>query len=207
MNILLFLLTAILAYCIGSFSPGILYAKKKANIDIRQHGSKSTGATNVLRVLGMKASGFVFVLDVLKAVLACAIGKLLLYSVNPALALYGGIVGGLFVVVGHNWPVYYGFKGGKGVACSVGLMLFLFPLHGLISIVLCLIVIAATRYVSLGSMCMLISFALGIAISYCYEPLLVAWAALLAVLNVFQHRSNIQRLLTGKENKLGKKKF
>ena len=113
-----YLLSAVIAYLLGSISTGILVSKK-AGRDIRQEGSKNTGASNALRVLGLKGGALVFVGDFLKASLAVIIGRLIAGE-------NGGMIGGLFVVLGHNWPVFFGFKGGKGIACSTAVLLLMF---------------------------------------------------------------------------------
>ena len=185
-------LCAIVPYLLGSISFGVLYAKRQG-VDIRKEGSHNTGATNALRVLGVKTGMLTFVSDVLKAVLAICFGKWLLGE-------YGGMLAGLFVILGHNWPVFFQFKGGKGVACSCAVLVLNFPLYGAIAIGLCLLVIVLTRYISLGSITMLVSFAVIVLIMKPFFPY-GAWALLIALIGVWRHRTNIQRLLKGEENK------
>ena len=108
---------------------------------------------------------------------------------------------GLFVVIGHNWPVFFQFKGGKGIACSCAVLVLNYPLYGAIAIGLCLLVIALTRFISLGSLTMLVSFAILVLIFKPFFPYGL-WAILIALLGIWRHRSNIQRLLQGKENKI-----
>ena len=141
-----YIICAVLAYLLGSISSGILLTRGTGT-DIRKEGSGNTGASNALRVFGMRVGLITFICDVLKAVAAVLIGMALAGE-------YGGMIGGLFVIIGHNWPVFYGFKGGKGVACSVAVIVFVDPLWGIISVLLCIGVIALTRYISLGSMTM-----------------------------------------------------
>ena len=150
-EILLSLLIAGIAYLLGCFSTGITISRLQG-VDIRSKGSKNTGASNVLRVLGLKSGLITFVGDFLKATLACLAGHLILPGTTFGVVNYGVMLGGLFAVLGHNWPVFYGFKGGKGVACSAAVVFFVSPLWGIIAIVVCLAVIAITRYISLGSM-------------------------------------------------------
>ena len=186
-------LCVLVPYLLGSISFGVLYARRKGH-DIRAEGSHNTGASNALRVVGVKTGLMTFVSDVLKAVLAILFGKCLLGE-------YGGLLAGLFVVIGHNWPVFFQFRGGKGIACSCAVLVLNYPLYGAIAIGLCLLVIALTRFISLGSLTMLVSFAIMILIFKPFFPYGL-WAILIALLGIWRHRSNIQRLLQGKENKI-----
>ena len=194
---MMYVLIAIIAYLLGSISTGLLVSKEK-NVDLRNLGSKNTGASNVLRVMGLKAGAITFIGDVVKALLACAIG-LWLGGRN------GGLLAGLMVILGHNWPIYYGFKGGKGVACSCAVMLVLFPIPALISFVVAIAVIYFTRMISLGSMTMLCLFAAILFFTHWGNWLVCLWALVLAILCVYRHRANIIRILNGTENKLGSK--
>lgn len=191
------LVCALAAYLLGSISFGIIYARRKGH-DIRSEGSHNTGASNALRVVGVKTGLLTFVSDVLKAVAAILLGKWLLGE-------YGGMLAGLFVIIGHNWPVFFQFKGGKGIACSCAVLVLNFPLYGAIAIGLCLIVIAVTRFISLGSMTMLVSFAVMLL---CTKPFIPygLWGLLIAALGIWRHRTNIQRLIQGRENKISFKK-
>ena len=190
------ILCAVIGYLLGSFSTGILVARKEGH-DIRAEGSHNTGASNALRVLGLKGGALTFIGDFIKAVLAVVIG-LLLAGKN------GGMLGGLFVVLGHNWPVFFGFQGGKGIACSTAVLLILFPWQGLVAGALCLLVIYFTRYISLGSLTMLTVFFLLLLFTEPFWPAAL-WALALLILGVYRHRSNIQRLRNGTENKIGHK--
>ncbi len=191
-----YILCAVIGYLLGCFSTGILISRKEGH-DIRQEGSKNTGASNVLRVLGPRLGALTFLGDFLKATLAILIGQAIAGQ-------NGGMLGALFAVLGHNWPVFFGFKGGKGIACSTAILLIIFTWQGAIAVVLCLIVIAVTRYISLGSMVMLTCFAILMLFTAPFWPAGV-WAIALAALGIYRHRANIQRLLNGTENKLGKK--
>lgn len=196
MMIIKYLLCAVIAYLLGSFSTGILVAKRDGH-DIRAEGSKNTGASNALRILGLKGGALVFAGDFLKAALAVIIGQLIAGKV-------GGMVGGLFVVLGHNWPVFFGFQGGKGIACSTAVLLILFFWQGAIAGILCLLVIYFTRYISLGSLTMLFVFAVLMLVSSPFWPHGV-WALALLALGVYRHRANLVRLKNGTENKIGQK--
>ena len=162
-------------------------------------GSKNTGASNVLRTMGLKNGLITFAGDCGKAALAFGIGYW-------TLGRYGAMLAGLMVILGHNWPVFFQFKGGKGVASSCGVMLVCFPIPALIGYVVAIGVIAATRFISLGSMCMLTVYAILVSVFFSGGDLVtILWAVLLAALCILRHRTNIGRLLHGTENKLGQK--
>lgn len=203
-EILLSLLIAVISYLLGCFSTGITISRLQG-VDIRTKGSKNTGASNVLRVLGLKSGLLTFVGDFLKATLACLVGHLILPGTTFGVVNFGVMVGGLFAVLGHNWPVFYGFKGGKGVACSAAVVFFFSPLWGIISIVVCLAVIAITRFISLGSMTLTTLYMILMCIANWGEWVTCLFTVVLCVLCVWRHRANIERLLNGTENKIGQK--
>ena len=149
------------------------------------------------RVHGLKKGGLTFLGDCLKGVLAALIGKWLGGQT-------GAIIGGTFAVIGHMWPVFFGFSGGKGVATCIGIGLVTYPLFGGLAVVIGVSVMLISRYVSLGSMLGLTAFAVAMVIRYGFWPLGL-WGILLAGLVVWRHRANIQRLIHGNENKLGNK--
>ncbi len=190
------ILSAVLAYLLGSISTGILLSRKEG-LDIREEGSHNAGASNVLRVLGLRDGILTFVGDGLKAVLAVLVGR---WIAGDA----GALIGGLCVVLGHNWPIFFGFVGGKGIACSTAVILMTFPLQGVVAVLLCVLVIYLTRYISLGSLTMLFVF---MALLLFTAPFLWtgAWSITLFALALWRHRENIKRLLNGTENKIGKK--
>lgn len=191
------LLCLVIGYLLGSFSTGILVANKEGH-DIRAEGSHNTGASNALRILGLKGGALTFLGDFLKAALAVITGLLIGGT-------YCGMLGGLGAVLGHNWPLFFGFKGGKGIACSTAVLLILFPWQGAVAAIACLLVIYFTRYISVGSLTMLSVFFLLMLFSMGLWPY-GAWAFLLLALGVYRHRSNLQRLRDGTENKLGQKR-
>lgn len=203
--VIAYLLCALAGYLLGSISTGILVAGKSGH-DIRKEGSRNTGASNALRVLGIKGGLLTFLGDFAKATLAVLLGKWLAnHFIGPDAAKYGGMIGALFVVLGHNWPVFFGFKGGKGIACSTAILLILFPWQGAVAVAVCVLVIWLTRYISLGSMTMLLVFFVLLAFT---EPPFWpngVWALALLCLGVYRHRSNIQRLKNGTENKIGQR--
>ena len=155
-EILLTIVTAVAAYLLGCISTGTIVSRREG-VNIRNEGSHNTGASNVLRVLGLKDGLITFLGDFAKAALACLIGNLLVPAAFGVEGM-GRIVAALFVVIGHNWPVFYHFQGGKGVACSTAVVLLIHFWCGLPSILLCVLVIALTRYISLGSMTMLLTY-------------------------------------------------
>ncbi len=203
-EILLTVLVAVAAYLLGSFSTGTIISNAQG-VNIRNEGSKNTGASNVLRVLGLKSGAICFLGDFFKAILACVLGSVILPGDTFGIARFGVLLGGLMVIIGHNWPVFYGFKGGKGVACSVAVIVFVDPLWGIISVLLCIGVIALTRFISLGSMTMLFTYMIFLFISHGGEWFTCLFGVILFVLCVVRHRANIGRLINGTENKIGQK--
>lgn len=180
-------------YLLGSFSTGILVARKEGH-DIRAEGSHNTGASNALRVLGLKGGALTFAGDFAKAALSVLLGLLIAGQ-------YGGMAAGLGVILGHNWPLFFGFKGGKGIACSTAVLLILFPWQGAVAVALCLAVIYWKRYISVGSLTMLSVFFVLLLLSRGVWPYGV-WAFALAALGFARHRSNLERLKNGTENKI-----
>ncbi len=203
-EILLTLAAALGGYLLGCISTGILVSNR-AGVNIRAVGSHNTGASNVLRVLGLKRGLVTFLGDFAKATLACFWGSLLLPEATFGIAGIGAMVGGLGAVLGHNWPVFFAFKGGKGVACSAAVIFFVNPLWGILAIALCVTVIALTRYISLGSMVMLLTYMVLMMATHPGQWFVYAFTAVLFILVVVRHRANIVRLLEGTENKIGHK--
>ena len=207
MPILSYTLTALGAYLLGSIPTGFLVAKAKG-IDIRSMGSGNIGATNALRVLGKPAGILVLLMDALKGFAAVKwLSPLILHFViHPVgsfenLPLYAGI----FAVLGHNYTCWLKFKGGKGIATTAGVYLALAPTAIGIAIIVFVLTVAATRYVSLGSI--VAAIALPIAVYWtCDNETLGMVTLSLGALAVYKHKSNIQRLLAGTENRLGQKK-
>jgi glycerol-3-phosphate acyltransferase PlsY len=196
-NIPLLIVSCVAAYLLGSVSSGILVSKIAKGPDLRTVGSKNTGASNVQRTMGWKYGLITFFADALKGVLACLIAELLTSDHLAALPA------GLCCVIGHNWPVFFGFKGGKGVATTVGVMLYCFPIPALFCIAGTVALIAAFRYISLGSLFMVVSFAVASIFFSKGNIWIILWACTLMVMCVVRHRANIGRLLNGTENKLG----
>lgn len=194
--IIRYILTAIAGYLLGSISTGLIWAKLHHGPNLREVGSKNTGASNVQRTMGTGHGLVVFCGDVIKALLACLIGRLLCGQ-------YGCMLGGLMAVIGHNWPVFFQFKGGKGVASSCGVMLMCFWEPALIGYLAAIALIAALRYISLGSMTMALIYALLVILWKAGGDILtILWAVAMAALCIGRHHANIGRLLAGNERKL-----
>jgi len=191
-------MTILISYLIGCFSSAYFLGKMSKNIDIRSYGSGNAGATNALRVLGKKMGALTFVLDILKGVIAVFIGQIIL-------GFNGSLLASLFVVLGHNFPAFLGFKGGKGIATSLGALLILNWQTGLICLIIGVVFIVITKYVSLGSIMATISAPIVIVFtSDSIDKYLYLTTLLLAFLSIFRHKTNIIRLFKGKESKLGK---
>jgi len=189
-------ITLIISYLLGSISTGVVISRAVSGKDIRSQGSGNAGTTNMLRILGRKMALFTFAGDMLKGIIAVYIGK----------ALVGGDLGGtlgvLGAVLGHFYPVFFGFKGGKGIATSFGSLLFVFPVQALLAFSVFLILVAVTHYVSVGSVAA--AFTLP-ALVLLTEPQSLTSGIIIAFIGamvIYRHRANIVRLIQGKENKL-----
>lgn len=189
-----------LGYLFGCFQTGYIIGKLNKNIDIREHGSGNAGTTNAIRVMGWKIGLLTFLGDFFKALLPVIITYFT--TKNIVFALYMG----LGVVIGHNFPVFLKFRGGKGIAATVGTLLAFDYRIGLIAILIMIVVVYFTRYVSLGSLLLTTWIPIGIYIFYGKNIELLILAFGFMVLAFYRHHSNIKRLLIGQENKLGKKK-
>ena len=200
----------ILSYLLGSIPFGIIISKLWKGIDIREHGSKNPGATNVYRVIGPIPALIVLLLDISKGLIATLLISRIIIA-QPVLNQTSlMIIAGMVVILGHIFPVFASFKGGKGVATGLGVLISLAPAELIFALLLFLIIVAITRYVSLGSLCSALFILLALIFEKYYLHKTVADELLIAVivLTVFifyTHRSNIKRLLNGTENKFGKK--
>lgn len=209
------IIMAIIAYCIGSVNFSVIISKKIAGFDVREKGSGNAGSTNVLRTVGKKAAAFTLVCDILKGVVAIAISMIIgniVEGANKELLLQ---IAGIAVVIGHTFPIFFGFKGGKGVATSLGILLMSNWKIGLICLVFALVLMLLTRMVSLGSCGAAILFpVLTLFINDSYTVLTdgkrgstyLIYSIILAIIVLYNHRSNIKRLLNGTENKISFKK-
>lgn len=206
-EILICLLTAIIAYLLGSIPFGWLVAKAKG-VDIRSAGSGNIGATNAMRVLGKTAGITVLLLDALKGYVAAAwVPVMLLKCLNaspPDTALLP-VIAGIAAVLGHNYTCWLKFKGGKGIATTAGVYLALAPLALLIALIVFLLAVAVTKYVSMGSISAAIALPAAIWIMKPGDPCLGIATTALGVLAIYKHKGNIQRLRAGTENRLGRK--
>ncbi|MCT4598743.1 MAG: glycerol-3-phosphate 1-O-acyltransferase PlsY [Vallitalea sp.] len=190
----------IIGYVVGCFQSAYIVSRRRKHIDIRDYGSGNAGTTNVIRVIGWKAGTVTFIMDICKAVIGVYIATLLFDDILM------GYFAGVGVVIGHNWPVILGFRGGKGIASTIGLLLMVDIRIGLIVAGIMALVIFISKYVSLGSILMSISIPILMAIFHLDEILYVVLGVVLMVSALYNHRANIKRLLNGTENKLGHKK-
>jgi glycerol-3-phosphate acyltransferase PlsY len=189
------LIIIIIAYLLGSLNAAILYSKIVKHDDIRNYGSGNAGATNTLRTYGLKVAFCVIVFDVLKGVIAVIIAKR--FS-GTDLAIYAGAFA---AVIGHNYPIFEGFKGGKGIAVSGGVSLAIDWRLGLIWIITGLTIAYLTKYVSLGSVLAAITFGVGFLVFHYGNWIVVGCGLFTGALATFMHRQNIVRLLKGQERK------
>lgn len=198
----------LVAYLIGSISTAIIVGRFMAGDDIRSHGSGNAGATNALRTYGKKAAVFVVLGDCLKAVAAILVGMIeaKVIGANAQTIQLAVYIAGVGAVLGHNFPLYFKFRGGKGILVSTVAILFADWKIGLAVIVFSILIMAITRYVSLGSVLGSVALViLGFIFHFGDTPYLI-FAVILAVSAIFMHRGNIKRLINGTENKLGSKK-
>ena len=209
-----YIIMAVIAYLIGSVNFSVIISKKMAGFDVREKGSGNAGSTNVLRTVGKKAAIITLVCDILKGVvsvlIALLVGAIAGESANSAIVVE---IAALAVVIGHTFPVFFGFRGGKGVATSLGVILIVNWKIGLICLVFALALMALTRMVSLGSISASVLFAvltMFIRDSYIggidFDFSFIIFGILLAALVIFNHRSNLKRIINGTENKLNFKK-
>ena len=202
-----YIIVWLVAYLVGSISFSIIISKKMAGFDVREKGSGNAGATNMLRSVGKKAAALTLLGDALKGVIAIVFAVIVgAIAKNSDKALLVQI-SGILVVVGHTFPVFFGFKGGKGVATSLGVLLMTNYQIGLICLVFALVLMILTRMVSMGSVGAAILFP--VLVLFINTNFIVTegsgyfvYSVILAALVAFNHRSNIQRILNGTENKL-----
>ena len=210
-----YIIMAIIAYLIGSVNFSVILSKKMAGFDVREKGSGNAGSTNMLRSVGKKAAAITLVCDILKGVVSISIAMILgniVQDMNKELLVQ---IAGIAVVIGHTFPIFFQFKGGKGVATSLGVLLMSNWQIGLICLVFALVLMILTRMVSLGSCGAAVLFpVLTLFINENYTVLTegkkgttyLVYSIILAAIVLFNHRSNIKRILNGTENRLGSKK-
>jgi glycerol-3-phosphate acyltransferase PlsY len=219
-NMFLLTIIVILSYLVGSIPTSIIVAKAAKGIDIRQHGSGNAGGTNVMRVLGWKHGLLVILFDALKGAFAVVVIARLHYGPLPFVNVSPfddftlvQIIAGIAAVVGHVWTIFAGFKGGKGIATALGMLLMLVTIDMLIAIGIFLVVVSISRYVSLGSLIGAISIPISLVLreNVFHEHIsgyttLLPFIIFVTVLVIYTHRKNVVRLLNGTENRLSFKK-
>lgn len=200
------------SYLIGSMTPSIWIGRIFYNVDVRTKGSKNAGTTNTIRVLGPKAGIIVFIIDVLKGCLALYLSNLFVAAFldDTPLEIFN-IISAACVVLGHVFPIYEGFKGGKGVATMLGVLIYLYSEIFWILLLIFIIVFIIWRYISLGSITAAIAFPITYYIYSVYyakdiDPILFIFAIVVAIFIVITHRANIKRLVKGEEKKFKFKK-
>ena len=200
-----YIIVSIIAYLIGSISFSVIFSKKIGGFDVRTKGSGNAGSTNVLRTVGKKAAVLTLLCDCLKGVVAVLIAVIagnIAKNLDKALLVQ---LAGIFVVLGHTFPVFFKFKGGKGVATSLGVILIVNWKIGLICLVFALLLMILTKFVSLGSVAAALLFpvlTIFIHTNYIVSGNYIIFGIILALFVIYNHRTNINRLLEGKENKL-----
>ena len=202
----IYIVISLIAYFIGSISFSVIFSRKFAGFDVRDKGSGNAGTTNVLRTVGKKVAALTLLCDILKGVLAiviAAIASKIWTDVNLEILKY---LAGFFAILGHTFPIFFEFRGGKGVATALGVLITLNWKVGLICLIFALILIALTKMVSVGSILSAILFPiLMIFIGEArFESIIIS--ILIALLVIFNHRANIKRIQNGTENKISLKK-
>ena len=203
-----YIIIAIIAYAIGSINFSVLISKKMAGFDVREKGSGNAGTTNLLRSVGKKAAVITLLCDILKGVVSIGIALIagnIVKNVDKAVLVQ---IAGILVVVGHTFPIFFEFKGGKGVATSLGVIMMINWKIGLICLVFALVIMAFSRMVSMGSVGAAILFpvlTLFINTNFIVEASGMKYfifSVILAAMVIFNHRANIKRIANGTENKL-----
>ncbi len=201
-----YIVIAIVAYLIGSISFSVILSKKMAGFDVRQKGSGNAGSTNVLRTVGKKAAILTLICDILKGVVAILIAVLIGNIAKDVDKAFLVQIAAIAVVIGHTFPIFFGFKGGKGVATSLGVLLIINWQIGVICLVFALVIMALTRMVSAGSVTAAILYpVLTLFIGkeyYIVSGNYFIFSVIMALIIAFNHRSNISRILNGTENKI-----
>ena len=197
-EVLIIIFTSLIGYFLGSINSSLIVGKFYG-VDVRKHGSGNAGATNTLRTLGKKAAIIATLGDLIKGFVACIIGLLLAKEM-------GIMIAGIAAIIGHNWPIYFEFKGGKGVLTSLAVVLMMDPKIALIVLGSFIIIVAITKFVSLGSIVTSALFPILAATLFGKTLEFIIFSSILAFLIIFKHRTNIVRIIKGTESKLGAKK-
>ena len=198
MNTIIIVIACVAPYLLGSVNTSIILSKLKGK-DIRKEGSGNAGATNTLRVMGKKAAAIVALFDALKGIIAVLVARLLCSIWDAPLAIY---LSALFVMLGHVYPIFFGFRGGKGVMTTIAVIFMLDWRIGLILFALCIAIMLITRYVSLGSCIGAALFPELVAVFHTENTAFIIISVIIGALAIFKHRTNIVRLLKGNESKL-----
>ena len=186
----------LVGYLIGSINLLIVLSRKKGK-DIREQGSGNAGATNTLRTMGKKTAAIVLLFDILKGVVVVLLAKLMSgLAQDPNLFIQ---LAAIAVIVGHNFPIYYGFKGGKGVATSLGVITVINPLSAVICLLFAIVLMVITKMVSLSVMLAAVLFPILIIF---FAPNYFIFALVIVLLLIYRHRANIKRIVSGNENKI-----
>ena len=199
------IIVAIIAYLIGSINFSVILSKKMAGFDVREKGSGNAGTTNMLRAVGKKAAAITLICDILKGVVAILIAMFIGNMVEASNVALLVQIAGVAVILGHTFPIFFKFKGGKEVATSLGVLILSNWQTGLICLVFALILMALTQMVSVGSIAAAILYpvlTLFIRENYIVEGYYFIYSIILAVIIVYNHRENVKRLLSGTENKI-----
>jgi len=191
----MYIIIFIICYLLGNINAAYIYGRITKNTDIRQYGSGNAGTTNALRVMGKKAAVIVFICDFLKGLLAVVLSGLL------SDGEYAQAIAALAVVIGHNWPVFLKFKGGKGIAALMGAYTIIAPIPLLIALIIAFAIIYFTKIVSLASLCGIYSIIITLSVMDGFSVELIL-TLIIALISTYQHRTNIKRIISGKENKL-----
>jgi glycerol-3-phosphate acyltransferase PlsY len=210
-----FVAVVVIAYLLGSIPFGLIIGKLKSGVDIREHGSGKTGATNLMRVSGTKLGVLALVLDVLKATGAVMLATVIVGRAGGVLTVGGvsiywqyvaQVAAGLAAVVGHNWPIFAKFKGGRGVTAYFGTVFAIFPPAGIFGAEVLAIAALGSRHMSLGSLLgALATWGLMLPLTVVYNllpPIYLVYGSVVVALIVYQHRDNIRRLRQGTERRL-----
>lgn len=202
----IYILVAIVAYFIGSISFSVIFSRKFAGFDVRDKGSKNAGSTNVLRTVGTKVALLTLLCDILKGVIAIVVaiiaGKIWT-NMNVEILKY---LAGFFAILGHTFPIFFEFRGGKGVATALGVLITLNWKIGLICLIFALIIIAFTKMVSVGSILSAVLYPILTIFMGDINFAAITISILIALLVIFNHRENLKRIKNGTENKLSFKK-
>ena len=199
------LLIVVVGYFLGNLNGAFLMYRLLTKEDIRKSGSGNAGLTNFMRNFGPSKGIWVLIIDIVKAVAACLLGKFLLQPLG--LGKEGLMIGALAVSIGHDFPVLLGFHGGKGIVCGFSVALCADWRCALVILVIFAICLAITRYVSLSSILGALGFCVSFLVLYWDRPLIAAMGVMIGLLAIFMHRANIKRLLSGQEKKATFSKF